>query len=82
MDFVDLYQEFESLERRVKVQSLHIQQVKLEAYEGGFQSEEQLMQEHHSQASHAPASQPTHYLHSKRAFKEERRQSSHILNLI
>jgi hypothetical protein len=40
--FVDLYQEFEALERRVKVQSLHIQQVKLEVDEGGFQSEEQL----------------------------------------
>jgi hypothetical protein len=30
VDFTDKYQEFEALERRVKVQSLHIQQVKLE----------------------------------------------------
>jgi len=36
MCFVDLYQEFEALERRVKVQSFHIQQVKLEVDEGGF----------------------------------------------
>jgi hypothetical protein len=40
----------EALERRVKVQSLHIQQVKLEADEGGFQSEEKL-----EEAGDAPA---------------------------
>jgi hypothetical protein len=30
MDFVDLYQELEALERRVMVQSLHIRQAKME----------------------------------------------------
>jgi hypothetical protein len=42
MSLADLCKEIESLERRVKVQRLHIQQAKLEADEGGFQSEEQL----------------------------------------
>jgi hypothetical protein len=40
MDFVDLYEELEALERRVMVQSLHIQQVKLEADGGAYQPEE------------------------------------------
>jgi len=42
MDFVDLYKEMEALERRVNMQSRHIQQVKLEIDGGEFQSEEQL----------------------------------------
>jgi hypothetical protein len=42
MDLVDLYAELESLERRVMVQILHIQQVKLEADGGAYQPEEQL----------------------------------------
>jgi hypothetical protein len=37
MDFVDLCEELESLERRVMVQSLHIQQAKLEADGGAYQ---------------------------------------------
>jgi hypothetical protein len=40
MDFVDLYEELEALERRVMVQSLHIQQVKLETDGGAYQPEE------------------------------------------
>jgi hypothetical protein len=36
MDFVDLYKELESLERRVIVQSQHIQQDKLETNEGAY----------------------------------------------
>jgi hypothetical protein len=40
MDFVDLYEELEALERRVMVQILHIQQVKLEADGGAYQPEE------------------------------------------
>jgi hypothetical protein len=36
IDFADLYQEFEALERRVMVQSLHIQQVSLETDEDKF----------------------------------------------
>jgi hypothetical protein len=42
MDFVDLYEELESLERRVMVQILHIRQVKLEADGGAYQPEEWL----------------------------------------
>jgi hypothetical protein len=42
MDFVDLYEELEALERRVMVQSLHIQQVKLETDGGAYQPEEWL----------------------------------------
>ena len=42
IDFVDLCEELESLERRVVVQSMHIQQAKLEAYGGLHQHEEQL----------------------------------------
>jgi hypothetical protein len=42
-----------------------------------FSSGGGMMQEHHSQASHGPAGQPVH----SSAFKEERRQPSHILNL-
>jgi hypothetical protein len=42
IDFVDLCEELESLERRVVVQSMHIQQAKLEADEGLHQHEEQL----------------------------------------
>jgi hypothetical protein len=34
--FVDLWEQIESLEERVKVQSVHIQQVKLETGEGGM----------------------------------------------
>jgi hypothetical protein len=34
IDFLDLCGELESLERRVVVQSMHIQQAKLEANEG------------------------------------------------
>ena len=37
MEFVDLYAELEALERRVMVQSLHIQQAKLEADGGAYQ---------------------------------------------
>jgi hypothetical protein len=42
INFVDLYKELESLERRIMVQSLHIQQVKLEIDGGAYQPEEQL----------------------------------------
>jgi hypothetical protein len=42
MDFVDLYDELEALERRVMVQSFHIQQVKLETDGGAYQPEERL----------------------------------------
>jgi hypothetical protein len=42
MDFVDLYEELEALERRVMVQILHIQQVKLETDGGAYQPEERL----------------------------------------
>jgi hypothetical protein len=42
MDFVDLYEELEALEKRVIVQSLHIQQIKLEADGGAYQPQEQL----------------------------------------
>jgi hypothetical protein len=42
MNFVELYEELESLERRVMVQRLHIQQAKLEAYEGAYHLGEQL----------------------------------------
>jgi len=36
IDFVELYQEFEALERRVKVHGIHIQQIRLEVNEGEF----------------------------------------------
>jgi hypothetical protein len=42
MDFVDLYAELESLERRVMAQRLHIQQAKLEIYRGAYQPEKRL----------------------------------------
>jgi hypothetical protein len=42
MDFADLYEELEALERRVMVQRFPIRQVKLEAYGGAYQPEEQL----------------------------------------
>jgi hypothetical protein len=42
MDFVDLYEELEALERRVIVKSQHIQQVKLETGGGAYQPKEQL----------------------------------------
>jgi hypothetical protein len=42
MDFLDLCEELESLERRVMVQSLHIQQAKLEAGSGAYQPQEKL----------------------------------------
>jgi hypothetical protein len=42
MDFVDLYEELEALERRVMVQSLHIQQAKLEEGRGAYQPQEEL----------------------------------------
>jgi hypothetical protein len=42
MDFVDLCEEFEALEKRVIVQSRHIQQVKLEEDGGEYQPKEQL----------------------------------------
>jgi hypothetical protein len=41
MDFVDLCEELESLERRVIVQSQHIQQIRLET-DGAYQPKEQL----------------------------------------
>jgi hypothetical protein len=40
--FVDLYQEFEALERRVVVKIMHIQQAKLEEDKGLHQHEEHL----------------------------------------
>jgi hypothetical protein len=42
MDFADLCEELEALERRVMVQSLHIQQAKLEAGSGTYQPGEKL----------------------------------------
>jgi hypothetical protein len=42
MDFSDLCEELEALERRVLVQRLHIQHVKLEEDEGAYQPEEWL----------------------------------------
>jgi hypothetical protein len=42
IDFVDLCEELEALERRVIVQSMHIQQVKLETGGGAYQPREQL----------------------------------------
>jgi hypothetical protein len=50
MSLVDLCKEIEALERRVIVQGMHIQQVKLEADEGKFQAEEKL-----EEAGHIPA---------------------------
>jgi hypothetical protein len=50
LSFVDLWEQIETLERRVEVQSMHIQQMKLEADEGEFQAEEQL-----EEAGHIPA---------------------------
>jgi hypothetical protein len=41
MDFADLCEELEALEKRVIVQGMHIQQIKWET-KGKFQSEEQL----------------------------------------
>jgi hypothetical protein len=40
MIFVDLCEQIEALERRVIVQGLHIQQIKLEADEGKIAAEE------------------------------------------
>jgi hypothetical protein len=42
MDFVDLCEELEALERRVMVQGLHIQQAKLEEGSGAYQPQEKL----------------------------------------
>jgi hypothetical protein len=42
IDFVELYEELEALERRVNMQSKHIQQVKLETSGGAYQPGEQL----------------------------------------
>jgi hypothetical protein len=42
MSFVDLWEQIETLERRVEVQSMHIQQMRLETDGGDFQAEEQL----------------------------------------
>jgi hypothetical protein len=42
IDFVELYEELEALERRVNMQSRHIQQVKLETGGGAYQPGEQL----------------------------------------
>jgi hypothetical protein len=42
MSFVDLCEQIETLERRVKVQGMHIQQIRLEADEVEFQSEDHL----------------------------------------
>jgi hypothetical protein len=50
MRFVDLWEQIETLERRVEVQKFHIQQVKLEVDEGEFQVEEQV-----EEARHIPA---------------------------
>jgi hypothetical protein len=41
--FVDLWEQIETLERRVKVQSMHIQQVKLEAKEEGMGDHDDLL---------------------------------------
>jgi hypothetical protein len=42
MDFTDLCGELEAMERRVIVQSMHIQQIKLEIDGGVYHPEEQL----------------------------------------
>jgi hypothetical protein len=42
MDFADLCEELEALEKRVIVQSLHIQQIKLETDGGAYQPQEKL----------------------------------------
>jgi hypothetical protein len=42
MDFADLYEELQALERRVMVQRFPIRQVKLEEYGGAYQQEEQM----------------------------------------
>jgi hypothetical protein len=42
IDFVDLHEELEALERRVMVQILHIQQAKLEVGNGAYQPREKL----------------------------------------
>jgi hypothetical protein len=42
MDFVDLYEELEALEKRVMVKILHIQQAKLETDGGAYQPGEKL----------------------------------------
>jgi hypothetical protein len=42
IEFADLYEELEALEKRVIVQSLHIQQIKLETSRGAYQPQEQL----------------------------------------
>jgi pyruvate-formate lyase-activating enzyme len=41
IDFAGLCEEFEALEKRVTVQSMHIQQIRLETWEG-YQPKEQL----------------------------------------
>jgi hypothetical protein len=41
IDFVELYEELESLERRIDIQSRHIQQIKLETGRGVYQPREQ-----------------------------------------
>jgi hypothetical protein len=40
MDFADLCEEFETLERRVEVQNMHIQHMRLETNRGEFQAKE------------------------------------------
>ena len=42
MSFIDLWEQNETLERRVEVQSMHIQQMRLEIDGGDFQAEEKL----------------------------------------
>jgi hypothetical protein len=42
MDFAELYEELEAQERRVIVQSIHIQQAKFETDGGAYQPKEQL----------------------------------------
>jgi hypothetical protein len=49
ISFANLYEQIEALERRVIVQGMHIQQVRLEA-------DEEVMQEHLSTSSSQPAS--------------------------
>ena len=42
MDFIDLYEELEALEKRMIVKILHIQQIKLETDGGAYQPKEKM----------------------------------------
>jgi hypothetical protein len=55
MDFANLYEELEALERKVMVKGLHIQQDKLEEGSGAYQPQEQLEEAGDTPAGKLPA---------------------------